>query len=134
MKIILPIHPIYAEKIKSGEKVFELRKSFPKNVCRVYIYETSPIKKITCMFDVGKIIHDEIPVLLKIVNGKCGISKVEFIEYFKNRHKGFAIEICKLKILKSPIEFNWSQFYPKQFHAINSITDIYNLSREAFQK
>jgi predicted transcriptional regulator len=50
--IILSIHPKWAEKIYSGEKTVEVRKTRPFQWCSfpsklIYLYETSPIKKIT---------------------------------------------------------------------------------------
>jgi len=52
--IILSIHPKWAEKIYSGEKSVEVRKTKPDfnkfewiNSPKIYLYETTPIKKIT---------------------------------------------------------------------------------------
>lgn len=50
--IILSIHPKWAEKIYSGEKTVEVRKTRPRNWCSfpdriIYFYETAPVKKIT---------------------------------------------------------------------------------------
>lgn len=49
--ILLSIHPKWAEKIYSGEKTIEWRKTLPKSdESIVYIYETAPVKKITGYF------------------------------------------------------------------------------------
>lgn len=50
--ILLSIHPKWAKKIYSGEKTVEYRKSIPKyeNAITVYMYETSPIRKVTGCF------------------------------------------------------------------------------------
>jgi predicted transcriptional regulator len=52
--IILSIHPKWAEKIYSGEKTIEVRKtepdwfkSAPDHRPLIYLYETSPVKRIT---------------------------------------------------------------------------------------
>lgn len=50
--IILGIHPEWAEKIYSGEKTIEIRKTRPYHWCSfpskvIYLYETSPVKKVT---------------------------------------------------------------------------------------
>ena len=51
MNVLLSIHPKWADKIYSGEKTIEFRKSFPKNFDfqkdRVFLYETAPVKKVT---------------------------------------------------------------------------------------
>ena len=52
--ILLSIHPKWAEKIYSGKKTIEWRKSFPKefvsNETKVYLYETAPVCKVTGFF------------------------------------------------------------------------------------
>ena len=52
--IILSIHPKWAEKIYSGEKTVEVRKTQPDwekpesvDDLAIYLYETSPVKKVT---------------------------------------------------------------------------------------
>jgi len=52
--IILSIHPQWAEKIYSGEKTVEVRKTKPdwekaesQDDLLIYLYETAPIKKVT---------------------------------------------------------------------------------------
>ena len=52
--IILSIHPKWAEKIYSGEKTIEVRKTQPDwekpesaDDLVIYLYETTPIKKVT---------------------------------------------------------------------------------------
>lgn len=45
--IILPIKPVFAEKIISGEKKYEYRKRLcKKEVNKIYIYATAPVKMI----------------------------------------------------------------------------------------
>ena len=51
--VILSIHPEWAEKIYSGEKEVEWRKTFPTEATPgmpVLIYETAPIRKVTGLF------------------------------------------------------------------------------------
>jgi len=52
--IVLSIHPKWAEKIYSGEKTIEVRKTEPdwekaesQDDLLIYLYETAPIKKVT---------------------------------------------------------------------------------------
>lgn len=52
MNIILSIHPKWAKLIYEGKKTVEYRKSIPKyeKSITVYMYETSPIRKVTGCF------------------------------------------------------------------------------------
>ena len=53
MNIILAIHPKWAEKIFSGEKTIEFRKSFPQIYyprMKIFMYETAPVHRVTGYF------------------------------------------------------------------------------------
>lgn len=57
MRVLLSINPQYADKIFSGEKIYEYRRNIFKNtdVKIVLVYATSPIKKIIGEFYIEKI-------------------------------------------------------------------------------
>ena len=45
--IILPIKPLFVEKVLSGEKKYEYRKKLcQKEIDKIYLYSTSPVKMI----------------------------------------------------------------------------------------
>lgn len=48
--ILLPIKPVFVERILSGEKWYEFRKRLPLGIERVVIYETAPTKKVVGEF------------------------------------------------------------------------------------
>lgn len=48
--ILLPIKPVFVERILSGEKWYEFRKRLPLDIERVVIYETAPTKKVVGEF------------------------------------------------------------------------------------
>jgi predicted transcriptional regulator len=51
--ILISIHPIYADKIISGEKFFEYRRKIPAStVTTLALYCTLPIQKILAVVDV----------------------------------------------------------------------------------
>ena len=58
MDVILSIKPKHVEKILSGEKQYEFRKQIFKNpeVENIFIYASSPVKKIVAVFRPAKII------------------------------------------------------------------------------
>lgn len=118
MNVILSIKPEYVEKITTGEKQYEFRKSIfkDKNVKKVYIYSSAPEKEIIGSFDIGKIIEDHPNNLWKSLWNVSGISKQDFFTYFTNKQKGFAIEIKKLNLFDMPIDPHdvISDFHPPQ--------------------
>lgn len=110
--IILSIHPKWAEKIYSGEKIFEVRKTEldwyannPDHRPLIYLYETSPIKKITGFVflhwihqvDKEEIIHSP----ANLVNGSC-LSQEELIKYSSGKDLYFWQ-------LKDPYKFDTPQ-------------------------
>ena len=63
--IVMSIHPEWADKIYSGEKKIEWRKTKPRQYdskMKVYLYETAPVMKVTGYFMVERFgwasIHD----------------------------------------------------------------------------
>ncbi len=94
MKALLSIKPEFAEKIFSGEKSFEFRKSvFSKKVSSIVLYVTAPVGKIVGEFTVLGILEDSPASLWEMTCEQAGISRKFFFTYFKGRKKAFAIEI-----------------------------------------
>lgn len=106
MKVILSIKPEFVEKIFSGEKRFEYRKSIFKNndIDSIIIYSTMPVGKIVGEFKF-KAIHKNTPNLIwKKTKKYSGISQDSFFNYFKNKTEACAIEIKEVQKYKSPID------------------------------
>ena len=62
MNVLLSIRPKYVEEIIKGNKRYEFRKSiFKKNVEEVWIYATSPTKKIVGTFSVSFFLYMNAP-------------------------------------------------------------------------
>lgn len=99
MKVILSIKPYYAEKILTGEKTYELRKSIFRvpDIKTVIIYASSPISRIIGEFEVDGIIHEEVTTLWKKTKEFAAVDKSFFDEYFSNKEKGYAIKIKNTK-------------------------------------
>jgi len=99
MKVILSIKPYYAEKILTGEKTYELRKSIFRipDIKTVIIYASSPISRIIGEFEVDGIIHEEVTTLWKKTKEFAAVEKSFFDEYFADKEKGYAIKIKNIK-------------------------------------
>lgn len=107
MNVLLSIKPNFVEKITSGEKKYEFRKTGFKNhegLDRVYIYSTSPTKKIIGSFKIGRILSGTPVSIWEECEEFAGISKAGFFDYFKNKDKAVAIAIEDLQIFKNPID------------------------------
>jgi type I restriction enzyme S subunit len=119
MNILLSIRPEYVDKILSGEKRWEFRKTWPDNVERVYIYCTSPAKKIVGYFTPGTILYCEVPSEFSTVWSVCGkaagISEEELKKYYGDRG-GCAVAITDLYKYNQPFDpySSFEKFRPPQ--------------------
>jgi type I restriction enzyme S subunit len=106
MDVLLSIKPRYVRSIIDGEKRYEFRKSIFRqpDVSRVYIYSSSPVKKIVASFEIGDILEDRPADLWETVKDYAGIDDRDFFEYFAGKSRAFAIEIQDLQELSEPID------------------------------
>ena len=92
--MLLSIKPEYAVKILKGTKKVEFRKAcFDNKVKRVYIYSSSPIKKIVGYFTVENIVNKDPKILWENYHLTGGIDQSAFFNYFGDRRGGNAIVI-----------------------------------------
>lgn len=103
--VILSIKPKYAQTIISGVKKVEFRKKiFKRPVDKVYIYSSSPTKKLIGYFTFSEIV-EESPIELWAKFQTVGaIDKIDFFDYYKDSDKGFAIVIDKVEKFKKGID------------------------------
>ena len=108
MKVLLSIKPEYADKILSGEKRFEFRKSIFKRqgIQTVIIYATMPVGKVVGEFDIEHILSDEPKFILDKTCALSGITKSFFDSYFYERSTAYAIEVKSVKKYDIPISLN----------------------------
>ncbi|MDO9035132.1 MAG: hypothetical protein Q7U51_08030 [Methanoregula sp.] len=104
--VLLSIKPKYVKKILSGAKQYEFRKQIfkKKSAKTVFIYSSSPQKKIVATFRVGKIVVGHPDYLWEQFLDVSGISEQEFFEYFSDRDTGYAIRIDDLEQFSEPVD------------------------------
>lgn len=104
MKVLLSIKPEYVDKIFSGEKKYEYRKSLfsREGVTTVIIYATMPVGKVVGEFEIDKILTDTPKEIWKKTQLSSGINQTFFDQYFDGREKAFAIKIANFMIYDEP--------------------------------
>ncbi len=125
MDVLLSIKPRFVEAIMDGRKKYEFRKNkfSKKDINCIYIYSTAPIKKIIGIFKINNIIEDCPTALWDQLKDDAGISEDEFFDYFRNKQKGFALEIKEVERFENPVDpkIIFPNFVPPQsFCYINS--------------
>jgi type I restriction enzyme, S subunit len=106
MDVLLSIKPKYVKSIIEGKKRYEFRKRMFKNrgINLIYIYSSSPVKKIVGTFEIGGILEDHPDNLWDVVKEFAGIHQQDFLSYFEGRSWAFAIGIQNLQEFKDPID------------------------------
>jgi len=119
MKVLLSIKPEFADKIFSGEKKFEFRRTIFKNeaVKTVLVYASSPVQKVIGEFEIDTIIKNDPENLWKSTFEFAGITREYFMKYFANKDFGFAIKIKKTRKYKVPkcIKKDFNSYPPQSF-------------------
>jgi type I restriction enzyme, S subunit len=106
MDVLLSIKPKYVKSIIEGDKRYEFRKTIFKNreINRIFIYSSSPVKKIVGTFEIGGILEDHPVNLWDTVKEFAGIDNRNFFAYFEGKSRAFAIEIQNLQEFIDPID------------------------------
>jgi predicted transcriptional regulator len=106
MDVLLSIKPKYVKSIIEGDKRYEFRKTIFKNreIDRIFIYSSSPVKKIVGSFEIGCILEDHSSDLWDTVKEFAGIDNRDFFAYFDGKSRAFAIEIQNLQEFNDPID------------------------------
>jgi predicted transcriptional regulator len=103
MIALYPIKPVYADRILSGEKTFELRRRLPKErLTHILIYSTTPIGKVIGYAKVIGIKQDNVDSLWERYSKQFGISKLEYFSYFEGNDRANALELSDVRKFVRP--------------------------------
>ena len=125
MNVLLSIKPKYVKAILNGTKKYEFRKSAfrcKEDIELVYMYATSPVKKIVGAFTIENIVEDYPKNLWAKFKQFSGIEEEEFFRYFGGNKKGFAIGIGDVEVFDDPIDpksYNPGFVPPQSFRYID---------------
>lgn len=101
---LLSIKPVFADKIYSGQKTFELRKSAPNLTSpRIFLFETDSVSKITGLILASEVIKDTPENIWKLV-GTSATTRERFFSYFEGRTQAVAIKIARAMKFSSPLD------------------------------
>ena len=81
--ILLSIKPEFAEKILRGEKRYEFRRKLcQKEVDKIYIYETSPVKRVVGEAVVIEKLQGDKEMIWERTKDFAGVTREGFEQYF----------------------------------------------------
>lgn len=120
--IIISIHPEYASKIDSGEKIYEVRtrRLNIKDGTRVWIYRTLPDACVSSTAIIQTIISISPKQAWKKYSNQMCIEKKVFDSYTKNRKEIYLLHITSVTLLKKELSLidlrkKIPPFFPPQF-------------------
>lgn len=95
MKILLSIKPQFVEKIISGEKKYEFRKTEfkRKDVDTIIVYSSGQVKKVVGEIKFKRVLCDTPKNIWNLAQLHSGLSFDSFMAYFDGRAKAYAIVI-----------------------------------------
>jgi len=104
--VVLSIKPKYVKESLIGVKQYEFRKQIFKNksATPMFIYASSPQKKIVACFRVGKIVKGHPDYLWEKFRDVSGMSGRNFFDYFSDRDTGYTIRIDELEPFPEPVD------------------------------
>lgn len=83
VSILLSIKPEFAEKILIGEKRYEFRRKLcRKDIDKIYIYETSPVKKVVGEVSVIEKMQGDKDAVWSQAKAFAGVSREDYERYF----------------------------------------------------
>jgi type I restriction enzyme S subunit len=109
MDALLSIKPEFAEKILSGEKRYEFRRTSFRSTEKinfVYLYSSAPVMKIVGGFSTLRTIEANPEQLWDLFSEEAGIDRNRFMTYFEDVQTGYAIEVDDTYRLNEPIDPN----------------------------
>lgn len=102
-RIIISINPEHVNNIINGTKKYEYRtKAARKDVNKLIIYETMPVKKVVAEAEIIEVLALDPSSLWKETKEYSGIKKEFFDEYFKNRKVAYAYKLGEVKVYDEP--------------------------------
>lgn len=116
--IILPMKPIFTEKILSGEKKYEYRKRLcKKEVNKIYIYATAPVKMIIGEAEVVDKMSMDKEKLWKETKKYAGITKNFYDKYFEHQDFACAYKIGEARQYRFPVALDsiGIEYVPQSF-------------------
>lgn len=103
-RVLLSIHPEFADAIFDGNKHYEFRRVvFKQDVDEIVVYATMPVGKVIGSFKIADIYEDAPKALWARTRTVAGVTKAKFDSYFKDRPTAFAIKV------KEPVRFKVPQ-------------------------
>ena len=134
--VLLSIKPVYSDRIVSGEKRIEFRRSWAKeSVDKIVIYATSPVKRIVAIAEIKKVhVGNRMRLwsLAKKLGG--GVTRNNLYSYLTDKENAVGIELMNVQRLPQGLDpklFFGASFRPPQSFQYLSIQDYLEIKKHS---
>lgn len=105
--ILMSIKPEYVEKLFNGTKKYEYRKKrCKKNIDKIIVYSTNPVKKVVGELEIEDILEDNKEVIWEKTKLYSGIVREKYDSYFKKEDTAVAYKIKSYKLYDTKKELS----------------------------
>lgn len=125
------MRPQYARKIFDGTKTVELRRVRPRVTTDdlVLVYASSPVKAMMGAFEIARVLTASPSRLWRKVDGKAGMTRKQFDEYFQGAKTGYGIFVKRKWVLPKSLKLESlrkrrSKFRPPQSYHYLTVDDV----------
>jgi len=120
----MPIKPIYAKRILSGEKHFEFRRTrIRSDLTHIVIYSSYPVKKVVGLAEVNSVDEASPSKMWDLTKHAAGITRQDFRNYFNGAKSAVAISLGKvfpLDLEICPTQVSESFTVPQSYRYIDT--------------
>jgi len=104
--VLLSIRPEHADAILNGTKRYEFRRVLfsRSDVCTIYLYASSAVRKIVGCFDIGVVLRGRPEVVWERCREYAGISMGDFFRYFAGSSQACAIGVKNPRRFPQPVD------------------------------
>ena len=107
--LIISLKPCYADLVFEGLKKVELRRRIASQISDrdVFIYVSSPARKLRGGFRVGQVWEGSPEAVWSIVAELAALDRQEFDAYFQGQTVAYALEVTNVWEYQSPVGLSW---------------------------
>ena len=134
--LIISLKPSYADLVFEGLKKVELRRRIASQISDrdVFIYVSSPVRKLRGGFRVGQVWEGSPEAVWNIVAELATLDRREFDAYFKGQTVAYALEVTNVWEYQSPVGLSWLRDRFDDFVVPQSWRYAKTEEHEVFQK
>ena len=123
--VLMAIRPQFADRILSGSKQYEVRRSRPgfRKGSTVWIYATKPCGAVIGLFEAGEIVEASSAGLWRALGPRLGVTRAELEQYLVGKDRAFAIKVLRPRRLDASVDLPRGVVVPQSYRYLRREAD-----------